>query len=75
MEKIVGRICIGKKSTYISFNVKWDSDEETAWIYILEIWVLVCSKVKSTDEALSCAQNFFNFQYSTSIMKKCFDLP
>ncbi len=70
MEKIVGSICIGKKNSNISFNVKWNSEEETAWISISAIWVLVCTKVKTTNAALLCVQEYFAFNGSLGVIKK-----
>lgn len=61
MEKIVGEV-ISKKSK-IRYTVKWNTIEQTSWINIQDdVWIMVCSKVGSEVEALSCSQKFIDQQ-------------
>ena len=64
MEKIVGSII--SKKTKKTYQVKWDSEEHSVWIKReLDWWYNVCNNVKNENDALTCAQEFIDFQSNT----------
>lgn len=60
MEIIVGQIV--SKSTGVTYSVKWDSSEQTSWVSKKGMWQMVCTKVKTKETAIECAQIFIDSQ-------------
>ncbi len=60
MERIVGYV-ISKNSNF-KYAIKWDMENETAWISQQDAWVMICTNVKTEKAALKCAQREINFQ-------------
>lgn len=60
MEKIVGTII--SKTTGIHYQVKWNVEAHESWIKKRGLWQLVCTKIFSADDAISCAQHFIDGQ-------------
>lgn len=61
MEKIVGQII--SKTTNLKYNVKWNTDKNTSWICVHhKTWQMVCTNIKTENDALNCAQRFIDNQ-------------
>ena len=61
MENIIGRVT--SKKLKKSYPVKWIREENTSWINNSpNTWVMVCEKVKTANDALTCAQKFIDSQ-------------
>ena len=60
MEVIVGNV-ISKNSGF-RYAIKWDKENETAWIEKQNAWIMVCRNVKTENDAIKCAQREVDFQ-------------
>jgi hypothetical protein len=61
MEKVAGYV-VSKHSKRM-YPVKWVQDNNTAWISrATNEWQMVCTNVKSTEEARDCVQKFIDSQ-------------
>ncbi len=60
MEKIVGQVT--SKTSGITYRIKWDMDEQSSWIDKNGLWQQVCTRVRTADDAVSCAQGFIDGQ-------------
>lgn len=60
MEKIVGQIV--SKSTEVAYTVKWNSSEQTSWVQKKGMWQMVCTNIRTSENALECAQRFIDSQ-------------
>jgi len=60
LEKIVGLII--SKTTSVHYPVKWNDESHESWIEKRGLWQLVCTKVFSEENAISCAQRFIDGQ-------------
>lgn len=64
MEKIAGYV-ISKHSNRM-YPVKWVMDDNSAWISrSTDTWEMVCTNVKSVEDAKTCAQKFIDSQSET----------
>lgn len=64
MEKIVGKIVSRKLRR--SYPVKWNKVERTSSINRdSDVWLMVCTDIKSEADAISCSQKFIDSQPDT----------
>jgi len=62
MEKIVGNVI--SKSSGKSYQVKWNSEEQISLVKgKSNTWEIVCTNVRSAEEALTCAQGVIDSQH------------
>ena len=71
MKKVVGNII--SKNSGRSYPVLWNSEEQTSWISRFhDIWEMVCTDVRTADDAISCAQKYID---SPLLARACSSWP